>query len=167
MIFLFRQLVNNLSLSCLLTIVIQVPHWWLHYLKHSPSFECAMCRSHNVFRYVLRKLSFLVMCFTTTYLFLKQQALFVNMTERFHKYICHVYSNNICKYIYVYIKRWTFIKFKGALDMEHLIWLGWSYSHIHNSKILNALYVHCFPWLRVPVLFLKFVCINIFYVRWN
>jgi hypothetical protein len=124
-----------------------------------------MCRSHNVFRYVLRKLSFLVMCFTTTYLFMKQQALFVNMTERFQKYICHECSNKICKYIYM--KCYTFIKFKGALDMEHLIWLRWPYSHIHNSKILNALYVHCFPRLRVPVLSLKFVCIDIFYVRWN
>ena len=61
-----------------------------------------MCRSHNVFRYVLQKFSFLVMCFTTTYLFMKQQALFVNMTERFQKDICHVYSNKICKYIYIY-----------------------------------------------------------------
>ena len=26
--------------------------------------------------------------------------------------------------IYIYIKCYTFIKFKGALDMEHLIWLG-------------------------------------------
>ena len=53
------RLVNNLLLSCLPMIVIQVSHWWLHYLKHSPSFEGAMCRSHNVFRYVLRKLSLL------------------------------------------------------------------------------------------------------------
>jgi hypothetical protein len=81
------RLVNNLLLPCLPMIVIQVPHWWLHYLKHSPSFEGAMCRSHNVFRYVLQKISFLVMCFTTTYLFMKQQALFVNMTERFQIYL--------------------------------------------------------------------------------
>ena len=123
-----------------------------------------MCRSHNVFRYVLQKISFLVMCFTTTYLFMKQQALFVNMTERFEKYICHEYTNKICKYIHIYSVI-HLIKFKGALDMEHLIWLRWPYSHIHNSKILNALYVHCFPRLRVPELFLKFVCIDIFYVR--
>ena len=57
------RLVNNLLLCCLpasqrLSSKYHA-HWWLHYLKHSPSFECAMCRSHNVFRYVLRKLSLL------------------------------------------------------------------------------------------------------------
>jgi hypothetical protein len=62
------------------------------------------------------------MCFTTTYLFMKQQALIVNVTERFEKYIGHEYSNKICKYIYIYSVI-HFIKFKGALDMEHLIWL--------------------------------------------
>jgi len=82
-----------------------------------------MYRSHNVFRNVLRKLSFLVMCFTTTYLFMKQQALFVNMTERFQKCICHEYSNNICKYIYIYIKCYTFINSK-ALSIWN-IWYGW------------------------------------------
>ena len=79
------RLVYNLLLSCLPMIVIQVPHWWLHYLKHTPSFEGAMCRSHNVFRYCVN-FSFLVMCFTTIFLFMKQ-ALFVNMTERFQIYL--------------------------------------------------------------------------------
>ena len=81
-----------------------------------------MCRSHNVFRYVLRKLSLLVMCFTTTYLFMKQQALFVNMTERFQKYICHEYSNKICKYIYILslIHLWN----SNALSIWN-IWYGW------------------------------------------
>ena len=82
----YVRLFYNLLWSCLPTIVIQVPHsWWLHHLKHTPSFEGAMYRSHNVFRYCVN-FSFLVMCFTPIFLFMKQ-ALFVNMTEWFQIYL--------------------------------------------------------------------------------
>jgi len=91
-----------------------------------------MCRSHNVFCSVLRKLSFHVMCFTMTYLFMKQ-ALFVNMTEQFQKYICHVYSNKICKYIYIYIYLVLYIyKIQrrsryGTSDMVEMAILAYTY----------------------------------------
>ena len=90
------HLVYNLLLSCLPTIFIQVPHWWLHYLKHTPSFEGAMCRSHNVFRYCVN-FPFLS-CALLRYFFSWSRHCLLTWQNDF-KYICHVYSYKICKYI--------------------------------------------------------------------
>ena len=88
--------VYNLLLSCFPTIVIQVPHWWLHYLKHTPSFEGAMCRSHTVFHYCIN-FPFLLSALLR-YFFSWSRHCLLKWQNDF-KYICHVHSYKICKYI--------------------------------------------------------------------
>ena len=73
------RLVSNLLLSCLPTIVIQVPHCWLHYLERMPSFEGKIFQSHNVFCYCINFPCHMIY-YDISFHDMKQ-ALFVNMTE--------------------------------------------------------------------------------------
>ena len=98
------RLVNNLLLCCLspndcyprTTLMAS-----LYYLKHSPSFEGAMCRSQNV----LRKLSFLVMsCALLRRIFSwsSRHCLLTWQNDFKNIYAMHIVIKFVNIYIYIY-----------------------------------------------------------------